>query len=688
MADAMWLTEGAVDAAARGRVFCVDNAGAEDASSLRLRSEIVDFMKRPLVSDPSEADVVLRIGYADAGLDGGEAFRIRRAGTSAESIVIEGNTAVSTLYGLYAWIRRIATGEGVPEGPEVYASAPQQAMRMIDHWDQVDGSVERGYAGESIFFGDLDSNDHTDFRDFPERPGRDPFRGDMACIESYARLLASVGINAIALNNVNVRGRAAELMVQPLLGRVAQIARVFSGFGIKLFLAINFAAPKKLGGLDTADPLDPAVRAWWSGVIDGIYNAIPDFGGFLVKADAEGEPGPMQYGRDHKDGANMLAEPMARHGGTVIWRAFVYNCRQDWRDRTTDRAKAAFENFAPLDGQFADNVILQVKFGPMDFQVREPLTPLIGTLEHTNLMVEFQITAEYLGHQIDVNYVLPQWLRVANFDTAAPAELLGQAGDARVKAIVPRLSPNPSCSGYAGVANVGMDDNWTGNKLAQANLYGFGRMCWDGEATAESILDEWLALTFPQAGAAALEAIRGIMLTSNQTYENYCAPLGVGFMVVPGLHYGVSVNGYEYDRWGTYHFADRDGMGVDRTVATGSGYTAQYRPENAAMYEGLDTTPDELLLFFHHVPYGHVLHSGKTVIQHIYDTHFAGVEAVDGYIRAWDGVRGSIGEDDWANVAERLQRQRENAVAWRDQINTYFHRMSGVDDEHGRTIYA
>ena len=677
MADAMWLTEPVIRATAGTHVFYVDNAGGETAVSLRLRREIVETFGRPLAGDRQQADVILSIGRTAFASD--DAFRIRADGTCT---VIEGNAAAAALYGLYAWVRRTAAGQSCAD----YESAPQQALRMIDHWDQVDGSVERGYAGESIFFGDLDSNEHIDYRYFPARPGADPFRGDMARIEAYARMLASVGINALALNNVNVRGRAAELMVQPLLGRVAQIARIFSGFGIKLFLAINFAAPRKLGGLATADPLDPAVRAWWAQIIDGIYEAIPDFGGFLVKADAEGEPGPMQYGRDHKDGANMLAEPMARHGGTVIWRAFVYNCLQDWRDRSTDRAKAAFENFKPLDGQFASNVVLQVKFGPMDFQVREPLTPLIGTLEHTNLMVEFQITAEYLGHQIDVNYVLPQWLSMTNFDTKAPAELTG--GDGRVKAIVPKLSPDPRRSGYAGVANVGMDANWTGNKLAQANLYGFGRMCWDGEATAETILDEWLALTFPNAGEAATAAIRGIMLTSNRTYEHYCAPLGVGFMVVPGVHYGVSVNGYEYDRWGTYHFADRDGVGVDRTVATGSGYTAQYRPANAAMYEDLAATPDELLLFFHHVPYGHVLHSGKTVIQHIYDTHFAGAAAVDEYIEAWNSVRGAIDETDWANVAERLQRQRENAIAWRDQVNTYFHRMSGIGDEHGRTIYA
>lgn len=677
MFDSMWLNDEVVGEAVKGLSFAVANKLNENAVSLRLRSEIVEFLGRPLVSDSESANVIFAIG--DAGLDDDEAFRITV--TSAGQTRIEANRANGALYGLYAWIRRVAAGRQV----DGVVESPSQSIRMIDQWDQTDGSVERGYAGESIFFGDLDSNDHTDFRTFPQRPKADPFRGDMARVEAYARFLASVGINAIDINNCNVRGRATDLMVQPLLGRVAQIARIFSGFGIATFLCINFAAPKKLGNLTTADPLDPQVRAWWSDIIDGIYDVIPDFGGFLVKADAEGEPGPMQYGRDHKDGANMLAEPMARHGGVVIWRTFVYNCKQDWRDRTTDRAKAAYENFKPLDGLFSDNVVLQVKFGPMDFQVREPLTPLIGTLEHTNLMVEFQITAEYLGHQIDVNYVLPQWLSITNFDTKASAD---GCGDSQVRSIVPSNSPNPKLSGFAGISNVGMDANWTGNSLAQANLYGFGRMCWDNAATAESILDEWMALTFPKASATAIAAIRDIMLSSNRTYENYCAPLGVGFMVVPGLHYGVSVNGYEYDHWGTYHFADRDGVGVDRTVATGSGYTAQYRPEVAAMYENLDTVPDELVLFFHHVPYTHRLHSGKTVIQHIYDTHFEGAARVDDYIEAWKEVEGQIPQSDWCNVAQRLQRQRDNAIAWRDQVNTYFYRMSGIPDERGRMIYA
>lgn len=675
MADAMWLNPSLIAKAVAGRTFGLDMGDVgEDAVSLRLRSEILEFLHSPIV-DSTEASVRLTTDCRD--LESGEAFRITE---SDERTTIEGNTSIALMYGLYAWLRGIITGMKAFDSPVV--EHPSQALRMIDHWDQIDGSVERGYAGESIFFGRAGSNEHFEFVQFPERDESDAFRGDIERVIQYARFCASIGINAVALNNVNVRGLATWLVVHPLLDRVAFIAKIFSSFGIRTFLAVNFAAPKKIGGLDTSDPLDPQVREWWKRTVDDIYCVIADFGGFLVKADSEGEPGPYQYGRTHADGANMLAEALAPHNGVVIWRTFVYNSQTDWRDRSLDRARAAYDNFHELDGKFADNAILQIKFGPIDFQTREPLNPLIGGMAHTNVMIEFEMTAEYLGHQIDVNYVLPQWLGMIHTCTGT------RGARAEAASYICSNAANMQNTGFAAVSNVGMDENWTGNTLSQANFYGYGRMCWDNGLDAATIADEWLALSFPQLDGAALSGVRDLLLTSNRTYEKYTAPLGVGFMVQRGDHYGPGINDYEYDRWGTYHYADRNGVGVDRTVATGTGYTAQYAPETAVVYEQLDTCPDELLLFFHHVPYTHMLHSGVTVIQHIYDTHFAGAAKVDEYIMAWDAARGKVPESDWHNVAERLQRQKANAIAWRDQVNTYFHRMSGVDDAENRAIYA
>lgn len=683
MTDEMWLKKDSLRAIAPSGPWCVV-CESEDVRSLRVRREILVLLRRPLVADPHTAAVVLRSGPTVRGVDDPEGYRIR--GTATQ-VIIESTGNAGLLYGLYAYLRGLSTGAyaGVDAGDDsdtfTVTSRPSQSVRMIDQWDQIDGSVERGYAGESIFFGHLDSNDHVDFRSFPQRDTTDPFRGDARRMEEYARFLASIGINAICLNNVNVRGDATRLIVRPFLGRVADIAHLFDEFGIRVFLSVNFASPRLLGGLDTSDPCDEAVCAWWRRTVDEIYRCIPMFGGFVVKADSEGEPGPMQYGRSHADGANMLGEALAPHGGVVFWRAFVYDSQQDWRDRTTDRAKAAYENFIGLDGRFADNVALQIKFGPMDFQTREPLNPLIGAMRHTNIIVEFEITAEYLGHQIDVNYVLPQWLDVTHADT-----MCGEADD-RVCSVIRTRCADRRLTGFAAVSNVGMDENWTGNTLAQANLYGYGRMCWDDDLTAEAIADEWIAQTFPDLGERGSAAVREILLTSNGVYEGYTAPLGVGFMTTPAVHYGPAVDGYEYERWGTYHFADRDGVGVDRTRATGSGYAALYPPGQAAIYEDVSRTPDELLLFFHHVGYDHVLHDGTTVVQHIYDTHFAGPEAVRRYIELWDGLRGEIPDAAFDNVAHRLRLQLDNAKEWRDQVNTFFYRLSKVPDERGRVIY-
>ncbi|KPC99757.1 Xylan alpha-(1-_2)-glucuronosidase [Geobacillus sp. BCO2] len=575
-------------------------------------------------------------------------------------IYIIGKTDAGVLYGVFHFLRLLQMGENIAQLSII--EQPKNRLRMINHWDNMDGSIERGYAGRSIFFVD---------GQFVKQNQR---------IKDYARLLASVGINAISINNVNVHKTETKLITDHFLPDVAEVADIFRTYGIKTFLSINYASPIEIGGLPTADPLDPEVRRWWKETAKRIYQYIPDFGGFVVKADSEFRPGPFTYGRDHAEGANMLAEALAPFGGLVIWRCFVYNCQQDWRDRTTDRAKAAYDHFKPLDGQFRENVILQIKNGPMDFQVREPVSPLFGAMPKTNQMMEVQITQEYTGQQKHLCFLIPQWKEALEFDTYAKGK------GSKVKKVIDGSLFDYRYSGIAGVSNIGNDPNWTGHTLAQANLYGFGRLAWNPDLSAEEIANEWVVQTFGD-DSRVVETISWMLLSSWRIYENYTSPLGVGWMVNPGHHYGPNVDGYEYSHWGTYHYADRDGIGVDRTVATGTGYTAQYFPENAAMYESLDTCPDELLLFFHHVPYTHRLHSGETVIQHIYNTHFEGVEQAKQLRKRWEQLKGKIDEKRYHDVLERLTIQVEHAKEWRDVINTYFYRKSGIDDQYGRKIY-
>ncbi|WP_379161510.1 alpha-glucuronidase family glycosyl hydrolase [Paenibacillus sp. sgz5001063] len=589
---------------------------------------------------------------------GPEGFAIR---TSQEQgcIAVGAASPAGVLYGVFHLLRRIGSLKEIEGLDEVVN--PVNGLRMINHWDNFDGSVERGYAGRSFFY------ENNRFTDDAER------------IRDYARLMSSTGINAIAINNVNVH-ELETLFISKHLPEVARIADQFRLYGIKLFLSVNFAGPMHEGEVGTADPLDPGVRKWWQDKAAGVYAAIPDFGGFVVKADSENRPGPFTYGRDHADGANMLAEALEPFGGIVIWRCFVYNCKQDWRDRKTDRARAAYDHFKPLDGKFKDNVILQIKNGPMDFQVREPVSPLFGALERTNQVIEFQIAQEYTGQQRHVCYLVPQWKEVLEFNTCAQGE------KSPVKHIVDGSLWGNRYSGIAAVSNVGNNRNWTGHLLAQANLFGFGRLTWNPELTAEEIANEWISLTFGTDPAVS-SVVSRILLDSWEIYESYTAPLGVGWMINPEHHYGPNVDGYEYSQWGTYHYADHQGIGVDRTVETGTGYSAQYIGINRERYDSLEQCPDELLLFFHHVPYTHVLHSGKTVIQHIYDTHFEGAERAAELLASWTGLKGNLRADLYTQVEQRLQEQANHAKEWRDQINTYFYRKSGIADNGKRIIY-
>lgn len=643
---------------------------AKQVQNKNIITYYLDDGKKTAVTETIEREMPLlfkeirRSGSPDASIAflpgdetalGTEGYRIVE---TEDGYKIESASPAGYLYGMYG-LHRLLTTQNEAGFP--YESVPDQSIRMIDHWDNFDGSIERGYAGESIFY------DHN------------TFRGDMELIRQYARLLASVGINAVLINNVNVHRPETFFVTGEALAEIRKISDVLAAYGIKTYLSVNFAAPITVGRLKSADPLEPEVASWWEETVKRIYEEIPDFAGFVVKADSEGEPGPFTYGRNHDDGANMLARTAGPYGGVIIWRCFVYDCSQDWWNREADRARAAYDIFEPLDGRFLDNVILQIKNGPIDFQIREPVSPLFGALKKTNQILEFQITQEYTGHQRDICYLVPMWKETMDFDTKHGKGLT-------VKEAVRENSPVRGRSGIAGVGNVGMDANWTGSKLAQANLYGFGRLVWNHELSSEAIAEEWVrqsfCLTEEKCGKLA-----AILTTSRDVYEAYTCPLGVGFMCKPAVHYGVDIDGYEYDRWGTYHYADRDGVGRDRTVKTGTSYTRQYSDARFSEYEDLSSCPDELLLFFHHVPYTHVLHSGKTVIQHIYDTHFEGVERVREYQAVWESLKDSLDEESYLNMKERLVWQLENAVSWRDQVNTYFYRKSGIPDEKGRKIY-
>ena len=585
---------------------------------------------------------------------------------SGKVITITGQDDSGVLYGVFDLIRSIGLGK-TPEQAQK-AESSKVKLRLYHHWDMYKSGeslvLNTGtWAGRSIFF-----------------KNRKLVTEDMTQIRDYARLLGSVNINSLCMNNVNVPVPEMKLMTEEMLPHVARIADIFREYGIRLYLCINFAAPVGLGALDTADPLDENVQKWWNGIANTIYKYIPDFGGFVVKADSEGEPGPFTYGRDHVDGANMLARALKPHGGIAIWRCFVYDCHMDWRDRSLDRANAALECFQPLDGKFDDNVILETKNGPFDFQPREPVSTVFSGLSKTNQMIEFQIVQEYTGRQTHICYLVPLLKEALDFDTYAKGK------GSTVTSVVDGSLHNLPTGGITGIGNICDDEYWTSHPIAQANFYGFGRLTWNPELSSEEIAREWIGLTFGHEKKIA-DLLIPFMLESRELYEGYTAPLGIGWMIVPDVKYGPDVDGYEYTRWGTYNYADRDGIGVNRTKETGTAYCMQYNSPVSDMYNSLEDCPDELLLFFHHVPYTHVLHSGKTVIQHIYDSHFESLDRVVQFREEWRSLKGLVDEHCFELVDERLGMQIADATEFRDVVNTYFYRFSGIPDEKGRKIY-
>ena len=576
-------------------------------------------------------------------------------------IDIAAKSGKGILYGVFDVLRTVAVEKSVKaEYAEEKRVRPSEPLRMLNHWDNMDGSIERGYSGESFFY--EDNEIIVDER-----------------TKDYARLIASTGINAVVINNVNVKQAASYMITDRYFAKLAELGEIFAGYGIGLFLSLNYASTIEIGGMDSADPLDEGVIAWWKDKMAEVFKKIPTLKGFLVKADSEGRPGPFTYGRTQADGANMLADIAKQYGAIIIWRCFVYNCRQDWRDRKTDRARAGYDNFMPMDGDYHDNVILQIKNGPMDFQIREPISPLLGGLKKTNQMLEVQIAQEYTGHQIDVCYLIPMFKEILGFKTYC-----GGSKDS-VADIISGETFGSRYSGIAAVTNTGNDFNWTGNYLAGANLYGFGRLAFENGLSAEQIADEFVRMSI-SGDKEVVDTIMEILLPSREIYERYTSPLGIGWMVTPATHYGCSVDGYEYDRWGTYHRADHLGIGVDRTDK-GTGYALLYNEPNASMYNSPEDCPDELVLFFHHLPYTHKLHSGKSVIQHIYDTHFEGYEEAKALAAKWDTLKGRVADEIFENVKERFGRQLVNAREWCDQVNSYFYRKSGIEDEKGRQIW-
>lgn len=558
---------------------------------------------------------------------GNEGFRVYR---DKKGLVLSANNDLGLLYGSYALLRDNAAGKAIALREEI----PAYNVRVLNHWDNLDGTIERGYAGHSIW----------NWNELPDVVS--------PRYREYARANASVGINGVVLNNVNA---SSKILSAEYLAKVAKIADVFRPYGIKVYLSANFAAPMQLGGLKTADPLVPEVAAWWKAKADEIYKLIPDFGGFLVKANSEGQPGPCDFDRTHAEGANMMARALKPHGGIVMWRAFVYS------PADADRAKQAYIEFQPLDGKFDDNVIVQIKNGPIDFQPREPYSPLFGAMPQTDQMVEFQVTQEYLGHSNHIAYLAPMWTEF--FDYVSPSSL---------KAI-------------AGVANVGNDTNWTGHPMAQANWYAFGRLAWNPQLSSEEIIDEWMPMTlnYPEnTPKEVTDGLKKMMLNSREAVVDYMMPLGLHHLFAFGHHYGpepwCDIKGGRPD-WMPpyYHRADSAGLGFNRS-SSGSNAVAQYPAQLAKKLDNINTCPEEFILWFHHVPWDFKMKSGATLWQELCNRYQSGVESVETMQRQWTAAKPYIDPELWNDVNERLMTQARDANWWKEGCLLYFQQFSGM----------
>jgi alpha-glucuronidase len=559
------------------------------------------------------------------------------------NLVVTGRSGAAVLYGIFALLRQLQTRQ--PLSNLAVASMPRIQYRLLNHWDNPNGTVERGYAGSSIW----------KWQELPERI--DPRYKD------YARANASIGINGVVLNNVNA---SARYLTPEYLRKVAAVAGVLRPYGIRVYLSVLWAAPKVIGGLSTSDPLDPKVRQWWAARTDAVYQAIPDFGGFLVKANSEGEPGPQDYGRTHADGANMLATALGKHDGVVMWRAFVYQAGSG------DRFKQAYEEFQPLDGKFAPKVLVQVKNGPIDFQAREPFHPLFGTMPRTPLMLEVQLTQEYLGFATHLVYLGPLIKECLEADSQA------RGAGSTVAKIVDGSLENHSMSGIAGVANIGADRNWTGHPMGQANWYAFGRLAWDHTLSPEAIAEEWTKMTLTQQ-PAAVRSITQMLSQSRAIYVRYTTPLGLHHIMGQNLHYGPEPWLAKSARpdWTAvyYHKADSVGLGFDRT-ATGSNALALYTLAVRQAWGDAATCPPDYLLWFHHVRWGQPLSTGRSLWDELCTRYYTGADSVLWMQRQWAQVQPAVDAELHADVTARLAVQYREALWWRDACVLYFQTLS------------
>jgi len=579
------------------------------------------------------------------GKIGAEGFLILTQEVNGKKcIVITGNTDVGVLYGVFHFIRLIQTEQPLRQLSIV--SAPAIQHRMLNHWDNLDRTVERGYAGFSLW-------------DWHKLPGYIDQR-----YHDYARANASIGINGTVLTNVNAN---AQVLTEPFLKKVAALADVFRPYGIRVFLTARFSAPVEIGNLPTADPLDPAVQQWWKDKVAEIYRHVPDFGGFLVKANSEGQPGPQNYKRNHADGANMLADAVAPFNGIVMWRAFVYD-----NEVPEDRARQAYNEFKPLDGKFRENVMVQVKNGPIDFQPREPFHPLFGAMPETPLMMEFQITQEYLGQATQLVYLAPMFKECLDSDTYAKGK-----GSTVTKVIDGSLDGH-AVSGIAGVANIGNDRNWTGHLFGQSNWYAFGRLAWDPSLTSEAIATEWIRTTFSN-DEKTVRDISSIMLSSRETAVHYMTPLGLHHIMGWNHHYGPApwIRDKPRADWTSvyYHKADENGIGFDRT-STGSNALEQYTEPVQQYYQDPRTCPEEYLLWFHHLPWDFKMKSGRTLWDEMCLTYYKGAEEVKAMQDVWRMLEGRIDPGRFQHVKSLLDIQHDEAIWWRNACVLYFQTFS------------
>ena len=671
----LWLRYQPLPAAQRAHVAdSILTLGADSPTKGAARAELQRGLqgllgKAPGVVDKARPDTIVLARGADlpAGLDaasavreqlrklGDEGYLVRRARLDGVAVtLVAANTDIGLLYGSFAWLRQLQTGARADQ--IALASSPTLPLRVLNHWDNLDRSVERGYAGESIW----------NWWELPHIV--DPRYTD------YARANASLGINGAVLNNVNSK---AEVLGAPFIAKAAAIADVLRPYGIRVYLSVRWSTPLEMKQTKTADPLDPEVAAWWKNKADEIYRTIPDFGGFLVKANSEGQPGPQDYRRHHADGANMLARAVAPHKGIVMWRAFVYASPEESKaGKLHDRAVEAYDQFLPLDGKFDDNVLVQVKNGAIDFQPREPAHPMFGAMPKTPLIMEFQITKEYLGFATHLAYLGPMFQETLEFDTRIGGRKLTVADTIQGK----QGRVGGKVGGIAGVANIGSSRSWSGSIFDQANWYVYGRMAWDQGLDSRIIAREWAAQTF-SPDARLLDPVVNIMMRSREAVVDYMTPLGLNHVMGSSHHHGPApwVDNLERADWNPiyYHRAGRDGIGFDRT-AKGSNAVAQYAPEVARRFADPKTTPPELLLWFHRLPWDYRMPSGRTLWEELVAHYDRGVAEAAAMQAEWQRLKPFVDAQRFADTAQRLAQQHVEAQWWRDASLAYFQDVSGL----------